>query len=46
MVISGLEEAQVEYAGMNVQFLLKPLPPELLLSNLRLLLAEEAEGAA
>jgi CheY-like chemotaxis protein len=46
MVISGLEEAQVEYAGMNVEFLLKPLPPESLLSHLRMLLAEEAEGAA
>jgi CheY-like chemotaxis protein len=46
MVISGLEEAQPEYAGMNVQFLLKPLPPDVLLSHLRNLLAEETEGAA
>jgi CheY-like chemotaxis protein len=46
MVISGLEEAQGEYAGMNVEFLLKPLPPETLLSRLRGLLAEDEEGAA
>lgn len=46
MVISGLEEAQVEYAGMNVEFLLKPLPPDILLSRLRILLADEQEGAA
>lgn len=46
MVISGLEEAQNEYAGMNVRFLVKPLPPDLLLSNLRELLAQVAAGAA
>ena len=46
MVISGLEEAEQEYAGMNVRFLLKPLPPDLLLSNLRYLIQQEQEGAA
>jgi CheY-like chemotaxis protein len=46
MVISGLEEAKSQYAGMNVQFLLKPLPPEQLLSHLRGLLMVEQEGAA
>jgi CheY-like chemotaxis protein len=46
MVISGLEEAQVEYAGMNVDFLVKPLPPETLLAHLRVMLADEQEGAA
>ena len=46
MVISGLEEAEFEYAGMNVKFLLKPLPPDLLLSNLRNLVAQVHEGAA
>jgi CheY-like chemotaxis protein len=46
MVISGLEEAEQEYAGMNVQFLLKPLSPDLLLSNLRYLIANVQEGAA
>ena len=35
MVISGLEEAQTEYEGLNVHFLLKPLPPETLLSTVR-----------
>ena len=46
MVISGLEEAEQEYAGMDVRFLLKPLSPDLLLSNLRHMLDEEQEGAA
>jgi DNA-binding NtrC family response regulator len=46
MVISGLEEAESEYKGMNVEFLLKPLPPEQLLSHLRCLLEEDEEGAA
>ena len=46
MVISGLEEAEQEYAGMNVQFLLKPLPPDVLLSNLRYLIENEHRGAA
>jgi CheY-like chemotaxis protein len=35
MVISGLEEARQEYAGMNVEFLLKPLHPEHLLENVQ-----------
>ncbi len=38
MVISGLEEAEQEYAGMNVLFLLKPLPPDHLLANVHDLL--------
>jgi CheY-like chemotaxis protein len=46
MVISGLEEAEQEYAGFNVQFLLKPLSPDLLLSNLHYLLENEQQGAA
>ena len=46
MVISGMEEAEPEYAGMNVRFLLKPLMPDLLLSNLRDLLQQEQEGVA
>src|ERR1017187_8439967 len=41
MVISGLEEAEQEYAGMYVRFLLKPLSPYLLLSNLRHMLRSE-----
>jgi CheY-like chemotaxis protein len=46
MVISGLEEAEQEYAGLNVQFLLKPLSPDLLLSHLRYLIEQQQEGAA
>jgi DNA-binding response OmpR family regulator len=33
MVISGLEEAEQEYVGMNVLFRLKPLLPENLLTS-------------
>jgi len=46
IVISGLEEAQPEYSGLNVHFLLKPLPPDVLLSNLRDVLTPAQEGAA
>lgn len=46
MVISGEENAELEYAGMNVRFLVKPLLPELLLSNLRELLVQEPQGVA
>jgi CheY-like chemotaxis protein len=48
MVISGLEEAEPEYDGLHVRFLLKPLSPDLLLANLRDLLDQEQqhEGAA
>ena len=33
LVISGLEEAEEEYAGMNVMFRMKPLLPDHLLSS-------------
>jgi CheY-like chemotaxis protein len=46
MVISGLEEAEPEYHGLDVRFLLKPLQPELLLANLRGILACQEQGAA
>jgi CheY-like chemotaxis protein len=46
IVISGLEEAEGEYEGLDVRFLLKPLPPDQLLSNLRDLLRVEQQGAA
>lgn len=53
MVISGMQEAEEEYAGLNVNFLLKPLPPESLLANLSEMLSAasgtgpaEAAGAA
>jgi CheY-like chemotaxis protein len=38
MVLSGLDDAELEYAGLNVRFLRKPLSPELMLSNLHQLL--------
>ncbi len=46
IVISGLEEAEDEYLGLDARFLLKPLAPDLLLSNLQDLLDTEREGAA
>jgi CheY-like chemotaxis protein len=46
MVISGMEDAEYEYAGMNVRFLVKPLLPDLLLSNLSELLMQEHEAVA
>jgi DNA-binding response OmpR family regulator len=46
MVISGLDEAEYEYVGMNVRFLVKPLLPDLLLSNLSELLQQEQVGVA
>ena len=33
MVISGLEEAETEYEGLDVHFRLKPLPPDNLLAS-------------
>ncbi len=38
MVISGLEEAEDEYAGMQVTFRLKPVLPETLLASVHHLL--------
>jgi DNA-binding NtrC family response regulator len=38
LVISGLEEAEQEYAQLNVVFKLKPLLPDILLSTVRDLL--------
>jgi CheY-like chemotaxis protein len=46
MVISGLEEAEPEYHGLDVRFLLKPLQPELLLASLRGILTCQEQGAA
>jgi CheY-like chemotaxis protein len=46
IVISGLEEAEEEYEGMNVRFLLKPVPPDNLIANIRDLLEPAQEGAA
>lgn len=39
LVISGLEEAEGEYDGLNVQFRLKPLMPDNLLASVQRLLA-------
>ena len=38
MVISGLEEAEAEYQGMNVTFRLKPLLPDQLLASVHSLI--------
>jgi hypothetical protein len=38
LVISGLEEAEAEYADLNVVFKLKPLLPDLLLATVHTLL--------
>jgi CheY-like chemotaxis protein len=46
LVISGLEEAQDEYDGLDVRFLLKPLPPEQLIASVRNVLTIEQQGAA
>lgn len=40
LVISGMEEAEVLYEGLNVEFRLKPLPPEQLLECVRELIAD------
>ena len=43
LVISGLEEAEREYAGLNVTFRLKPLLPEQLLETVRTMVDEGTE---
>ena len=40
LVISGMEEAEEEYAGLHVDFLLKPLPPEKLIETAHRLTAQ------
>jgi DNA-binding response OmpR family regulator len=42
LVISGLEEAEDEYEGLNVLFRLKPLLPDNLLASVNSLIHEEA----
>ena len=42
LVISGLEEAEEAYAGLHVEFRLKPLVPDSLLSTVRQLLPTPA----
>jgi CheY-like chemotaxis protein len=41
MVISGLEEAEEQYEGLNVLFRMKPLLPESLLASVQSLIAGE-----
>jgi len=45
LVISGLEEAEAEYAGMNVVFRLKPLLPDNLLASVHGLLHATVQQA-
>ena len=42
LVISGLEEAEDEYQGLNVHFRLKPLLPDYLLSSVRGLISDSS----
>jgi len=44
LVISGLEEAQQEYAGLDVTFRMKPLLPDHLLQTVQCLVAEGEDG--
>ena len=45
LVISGLEEAESEYTGMDVMFRVKPLPPEHLLASVHALIhRDERQG--
>ena len=43
LVISGLEEAEEEYGGMNVLFRMKPLLPDHLLASVHRLIWKENE---
>ncbi len=46
LVISGLPEAEEEYAGMDVTFRMKPVLPERLLETVRSLVRDERPGKA
>ena len=45
LVISGLEEAEQEYAGLDVTFRMKPLLPDNLLETVRQLVIEGGSGS-
>ena len=45
LVISGLEEAEREYAGLDVTFRMKPLLPDQLLATVRALIEEDRTNA-
>ena len=42
LVISGMAEAEEEYAGLNINFRLKPLPPDNLLASVHRLVETSA----
>ena len=46
LVISGLEEAEAEYAGLNVTFRMKPLLPDNLLETVKQLVGESGRLSA
>jgi DNA-binding response OmpR family regulator len=46
LVISGLEEAEREYSGLNVTFRMKPLLPDHLLETVRLLVNQGSQLSA
>ncbi len=43
LVISGMEEAQAEYEGLNVLFRLKPLLPDNLLASVHTLMLQQED---
>lgn len=45
LVISGLEEAEQEYAGLNVTFRMKPLLPDNLLETVKRLVDEDVSDS-
>jgi len=46
LVISGLEEAEQEYVGLDVTFRVKPLLPELLLETVHRLVHQDEPDTA
>ncbi len=46
LVITGLEEAEAEYDGLDVSFRMKPLPPEELLNSVADLVTPALKGSA
>ncbi len=45
LVISGLEEAEQEYVGLDVTFRMKPLLPDQLLETVRYMVDEGERGS-
>jgi DNA-binding NtrC family response regulator len=46
LVISGMEDAFLEYEGLNVEFRVKPLQPELLLKSVQQLIGRSQRSAS